>query len=83
MRDTGKLTLLQPQRDSGRFVVWRLVRPEGDESCRWITLDGRWISLVLGHGEEIGQVVVADSQGRRVLVDSYEGALDLAKLWRQ
>jgi len=38
----------------------------------------------LSHGqdEEIGRVVVSESWGRRELVDSYEGALLLARIWR-
>ncbi len=83
MSDTGKLLPLTPRRDSGQFLVWRLVKPRPNESCRWETHDGRWISLALGHGDELGSVVIADSQGRRELVESYEGALELAKTWRQ
>jgi hypothetical protein len=30
----------------------------------------------------MGQVVVCDSDGRRELMDSYEGALTLARHWR-
>jgi hypothetical protein len=82
-RDTGKLTPLSPQRDSGQLIIWRLTQPRPPESCRWERLDGRWISIMLGQTEEIGRVVVTDSAGRRELVDSYEGALELAKSWRQ
>jgi hypothetical protein len=81
-RDTGKLIPLKPRRDTGGHVVWRLVKPHTDESCRWETADGRWITLALGHDDEIGNVVIADSDGRRRLVESYEGALELAKEWR-
>ena len=82
-RDTGKLTPLSPRRDTGAFIVWRLVKPRSGESCRWETLDGRWITLSLGQGPEIGNVVIADSEGRRELIESYEGALEMAKEWRQ
>jgi hypothetical protein len=81
-RDTGKLTPLRPRSDSARFIIWRLVKPRGVESCRWETLDGRWITLALGHGDEIGSVIVADSTGRRELCDTYEGALERAKALR-
>jgi hypothetical protein len=77
-----KLIPLTPARDTGRFVVWRLVKPRAGESCRWETLDGRWITLSLGQGDDIGSVVIADSDGQRRLVESYEGALELAKEWR-
>src|SRR5262245_22577267 len=64
-------------------VPWRLVTPQGRESCRWQCTDGRWVSLTLGHDEEIGRVVICDSDGRRELMDSYEGALALARHWRR
>lgn len=55
---------------------------KGAESCRWGTADGRWVALTLGHDAELGHVIVSDSNGRRVLIDSYEGALSEAKRWR-
>ena len=69
-------------RDASEYVPWRLVQPEGRESCRWQCNDGRWVALSLGHDEEIGHVVVTDSGGRRELVDAYESALALARHWR-
>jgi hypothetical protein len=42
-----------------------LVPPKGDESCRWETLDGRWITIVVGAGPDLGKAIVADSTGRR------------------
>ena len=69
-------------RDVSEYVPWRLVNPVGRESCRWECTDGRWVSLSLGHDEEIGHVVVTDSNGRRQLVDAYESALLLARHWR-
>ncbi len=83
MSDTGKLTPLRPRRDSVQFATWRLVKPKGAESCRWEAADGRWISLTLGRDAEIGSVVFADSSGARELIDSYEGALELAKSRRR
>jgi hypothetical protein len=82
-RITDKLTPLSPRKDTGQFQVWRLVKPHSGESCRWETVDGRWLTLALGQGDEIGSVVIANSDGRRELVESYEGALELAKEWRQ
>ena len=70
------------RRDSSEYVPWRLVPPGGTESCRWQCADGRWVALALGHGDEIGSVVVTDSGGRRERVDSYEGGLALARAWR-
>jgi hypothetical protein len=64
-------------------VPWRLVTPRDRESCRWQHTDGTWVSLTLGHDEEIGRVVVSASDGRRELMDSYEGALALARHWRR
>jgi hypothetical protein len=72
-----------PDLDSTESVVaWILVQPKHGESCRWESADGRWIALTLGKGAELGRVVVADSDGRRVLVKSYETALATAKSWR-
>ena len=71
------------RRDADEYVPWRLVTPRATESCRWQSSDGRWVALTLGKDEEIGSVVVTDSKGRRELVDSYEGALELAKSWRR
>ena len=81
-RDASKLIPLTPRRDNSQHAVWRLVQPRPDESCRWETHDGRWITLALGHDDEIGTVVITNSEGRRRLVESYEGALELAKEWR-
>jgi hypothetical protein len=83
MRGPQVLTALRPRRDSTEFVPWKLVTPVGRESCRWQCVDGRWVSLSLGQDDEIGQVVVADSTGKRELVDAYEDALALARHWRR
>lgn len=70
------------RRETVEFVPWRLVQPQGDESCRWQCSDGRWVALTLGHGEEIGSVILTGSSGQRERVDSYEDALALARAWR-
>jgi hypothetical protein len=80
--DSDELTPLKPRKDNSAHVVWRVVHPQKGEDARWETHDGRWISLALGSGEEIGSVVIANSEGMRRLVESYEGALALAKEWR-
>jgi hypothetical protein len=76
------LELEKVENDDEAVIVWRLVPSRGDESCRWEAVDGRWISLTLGHGDDAGRVIVAHSDGRRQVAVSYEGALDLARLWR-
>jgi hypothetical protein len=63
-------------------VRWRLVPAKAPESCRWQCVDGRWVSLTLGDGGQVGMVAVRDSDGRAELIDTYEGALELAKAWR-
>jgi hypothetical protein len=73
----------RPRRETSEFVPWKLVSPVDGESCRWERTDGRWVSLALGHDGELGKVVVADSDGQRELVESYEDALTLARSWRQ
>jgi hypothetical protein len=83
-KDSPPPTPLRPRRDStGKFIIWGMVQPKRDECCRWEAVDGRWVSLALGKGDEIGSVVVSSSSGVRELVDSYEGALELAKKWRE
>lgn len=64
------------------IIPWRLVQPEAGESCRWECVDGRWVAVSLGQGADLGTVVVADSTGQRRTVDSYEGALEVAKSLR-
>jgi hypothetical protein len=59
-----------------------MVPPKGDESCRWETLDGRWVALSIGGGDDLGKAIVSDSTGRRELVHSYEEGLALAREWR-
>jgi hypothetical protein len=81
MRNSGGLVMFKSRR-TVEVVRWKLVQPGERESCRWQCVDGRWVSLALGHGAELGRVVVASSDGRRELVDAYEAALALAREWR-
>jgi hypothetical protein len=82
--DSAPLTpLFAEDERTAEFIPWRTTRPHAGEAVRWECVDGRWIAISLGHGEGIGTVVVTDSSGRRDSVDSYEGALDLAKQWRR
>jgi hypothetical protein len=67
---------------TGMYVPWRLSTAQAGESVRWVCVDGRWVSISLGQGEEAGRTVVCSSEGQRQLVDDYEGALKLAKSWR-
>jgi hypothetical protein len=82
--DEPQLTPLRARRESSaKHVLWGLVAPKDGESCRWQGWDGRWVALSIGQGDELGQVVVTASDGRRDLVASYEGALALARAWRE
>ncbi len=74
--DTGPLSV------TGMYVPWRLGTPQAGESVRWNCVDGRWVSIALGQGDEAGRTVVASGEGRREVVDDYESALKLAKSWR-
>jgi hypothetical protein len=67
---------------TGTYVPWRLATPGAGESVRWECVDGRWVAIALGQGSEVGSAVVSDSTGRRQVMDSYEGALEVAKRWR-
>jgi len=67
---------------TGTYVPWRLSSARDGESVRWEHIDGRWVAIALGQGPEVGSAVVTDSTGRRELVDTYEGALALARRWR-
>jgi hypothetical protein len=67
---------------TGLYVPWRLAAPKPAESVRWEHVEGRWVAVAIGHGKDIGFVVVTDSSGRRERVTTYEGALELAKRWR-
>ena len=52
------------------------------EAVRWNGVDGRWVSVTVGRGPDIGTGMVRDSSGLCEFVDSYEGALQLARRWR-
>ena len=68
--------------NTGAFVPWRTAPPRDGEAVRWECVDGRWVSVTVGHGEDVGSVVVRDSSGRCESIESYEGALELARQWR-
>jgi hypothetical protein len=74
--------LLRPRRDSSELMVWNQATAVPPESCRWVAVDGRWVSITLGHESDLTKVMVRDSSGRCELTDSYEEALALAKSWR-
>ena len=79
-----RLEPLRPRRDSwsARLVRWQTAAPRGNESVRWESLEGGFISIALGEGDELGTVIVAGSDGRRAVVESYEEALVVAETWR-
>jgi hypothetical protein len=64
------------------YITWGLIRPQGDESCRWQAVDGRWVAVTVGTGAELGTAIVTDSSGHRVITESFEEALATAKRWR-
>jgi hypothetical protein len=78
------LSPLKPRRDTwtGRLVRWHAAPPKAGESVRWESIDGRWVAISLGEGDEIGHAIVCSVDGRRSVVDSYEEALVVAETWR-
>jgi CheY-like chemotaxis protein len=60
---------------------WRNVEPRGNETIRWEHLAGRWVAITVGSGGQMGKVIVTDSSGRAQVLESYEQALHLARLW--
>jgi hypothetical protein len=82
--DEPHLEPLRPRRDSWsmRLIRWHSAPPKDGESVRWESVDGRWIAISLGTGDELGCAVVASVEGRRAVVDSYEAALVMAETWR-
>jgi hypothetical protein len=78
----GSRRLPRERANTGAFVPWRTVPPRYGEAVRWECVDGRWVSVTVGHGENVGSVIVRDSSGRCEWIDSYEGALELARHWR-
>jgi hypothetical protein len=79
-----RLSPLQPRRDSWsqRLIRWHTAAPRANESVRWESIDGAFIAISLGEGDELGCAVVAGSDGRRAVVESYEEALVVAETWR-
>ena len=43
---------------------------------RWKCVDGRWVAISLGQGDDAGKTIVTSSEGQRQAVDDYESALD-------
>ncbi|MCU1283113.1 MAG: hypothetical protein JWM53_6659 [bacterium] len=82
--DEPHLEPLRPRRDSWsvRLIRWHAAPPKDGESVRWESIDGRWIAISLGTGDELGHAVVASVEGRRAVVDTYEAALVMAETWR-
>ena len=72
----------RPTPSAGVFIRWRLAAAKDDESVRWESVDGRFVTISLGRDDEAGRAVVADSNGQRRVVETYEEALDLARSWR-
>jgi hypothetical protein len=68
---------------SSVFSKWSRVAANEGESCRWQSVDGRWVALSVGTGQELGVAFVSDSSGRRERADNFEHALQLAKEWRR
>jgi hypothetical protein len=67
---------------TGTFVPWRVTAPQPGESVRWSCVDGRWVSIGLGHDEHAGEAIVRTSSGEVHYAESYEAALALAKQLR-
>jgi hypothetical protein len=49
---------------------------------RWECVDGRWVTVTIGDGPEIGKVILEDSAGKREIMGTFEAALSLAATWR-
>jgi anti-sigma factor ChrR (cupin superfamily) len=79
-------TVIPLRRKSGTFEEhssdWRATRPGRGESWRWESAGGHWISVTMGHDDELGQAIVSASDGRRQRCDSVEEALGVARAWR-
>jgi hypothetical protein len=82
VRDPRVTTARHQQRDSvDALATWRSRPPRDGESLRWESVDGRWVSITLGHGATAGTMLVVDSAGRCESADSYESAVALARSW--
>jgi CheY-like chemotaxis protein len=57
--------------------TWHLVSPRKGESCRWEDGQGRWVTVSMGEGEELGMAVVRSWHGRLASFERYEDALRL------
>jgi hypothetical protein len=68
---------------TGELVLWRTVPAQEGEDLRWECVDGRWVSIAVGHGASEGAILVLDSSGRCEEVDSHDEALRVAKIWRK
>ena len=82
-KPTGDDELELPPTD--RFVPvarWRVAVARPDEAARWTCMDGRSVTVIVGHGDDIGTVLVRSSDGRCERLDSYEEALAIAKSWQ-
>ena len=79
-----RLVPLEPNRDTwtARLVRWHSAAPKPGESVRWESVDGRWVAIALGDGDELGRAIVSAGEGQRAVVDSYEEALLVAETWR-
>ena len=83
LRSEPSLEPLRPRRDtwSARLIRWHAAPPKAGESVRWESIDGRFISISMGEGDELGRAVVS-GDGQRTVVDTYEEALVVAETWR-
>jgi hypothetical protein len=79
-----RLAPLEPPRDTwtARLVRWHAAAPRDGQSVRWESIDGRWVAISLGEGDDLGSAVVTGDDGRRTVVDTYEDALVVAEAWR-
>ena len=84
VKPLAALTPLRPRArlSTGTFVPWKTMPPKGKESVRWECIDGRWVTIELGHAEHAGKALVRNAAGKSEYVDSFEAALELAKEWR-
>ena len=82
--ESGPVMMASPDHlyESEGSGPWRLVQTRPDESLRWESTDGRWVSIAVGYGASKGMMLVMDSLGRCEAEARYEDALALAKSWR-
>lgn len=72
--DSERLTPLapRPRTTTGMFVPWKTATPRDGEAVRWECVDGRWITVSLGHGAHAGEAMVCNAAGQHEYVDSFE-----------